>query len=387
MEIPISKWLDACLDRGATSEEACARIAALCRDVGRKFIGDVAMNFLSVMQRKLLAKEWEPRHLEAALAAADDAQLANFLRIELEFHLKRRENIELATANKLEALLKFEDSSGAVDPELFGEIAALYVKVGDYRNSLYYLRRAFELFPNFSFWTRRQAIANAIYAQAPRDVYQRELNVSLAGSCTTAFLRPFLLAAGLAREMKLNIYEADFGVYAQEILNPESGLYKHNPDAILLLLESHDFNCGLRAPQSKVDEYVAKIKNLRELALVPHSHRARNTSLWRVGRTGIHRAGRTRAKNAGDQSATLGKPALRRRVLTTEPARGTTRRGMDAQSRLVRCQAVPGAAGDPGASDGVRVESRRILRTEQTRARYGLGQYGVGRGSRRRRTL
>ncbi len=267
MEIPISKWLDACLDRGATSEEACARIAALCRDVGRKFIGDVAMNFLSVMQRKLLAKEWEPRHLEAALAAADDAQLANFLRIELEFHLKRRENIELATANKLEALLKFEDSSGAVDPELFGEIAALYVKVGDYRNSLYYLRRAFELFPNFSFWTRRQAIANAIYAQAPRDVYQRELNVSLAGSCTTAFLRPFLLAAGLAREMKLNIYEADFGVYAQEILNPESGLYKHNPDAILLLFESHDFNCGLRAPQSKVDEYVAKIKNLRELAL------------------------------------------------------------------------------------------------------------------------
>ena len=266
MEIPISKWLDACFDADASGAAASARFAALCRDVGRKFSGDVAMNFVSVMQRKLLAKAWTARELEAALSSLD-SQLATFLLIELDFIQGRRADLEGATSRKLDALLKFEDASGAVDAELFGEIAALYVRIGEFRNALYYLRRAFELFPDFSFWTRRQSLANAIYEQAPREVYQRELNVALAGSCTTTFLRPFLLSAGLAREMKLNIYEADFGAYAQEILNPESGLYKHKPDAILLLLESHDFNCGLRAPQSKVDDYVAKIKNLRELAL------------------------------------------------------------------------------------------------------------------------
>ncbi|MBR4751296.1 MAG: HAD-IIIC family phosphatase [Thermoguttaceae bacterium] len=266
MEIPIGKWLNACFDERATDAKSSLLFASLCRDIGRKFSGDVAINFATVMQRKLFSKEWSEDELERLLASVGDSQLATFLRIELEFYKGRRENPGAAGNKKLAALLQFEDASGSVDAELFGEIAALYARAGDYRLALYYLRRAFELFPDFSFWTRRQAIANTIYEHAPRDVYQRELNVALAGSCTTSFLRPFLLTAGLAREMKLNIYEADFGAYAQEILDPESGLYRCNPDAILLLLESHDFNCGLRAPQNRVDDYVNKIKNLREIA-------------------------------------------------------------------------------------------------------------------------
>ncbi|MBP5621685.1 MAG: hypothetical protein J6X44_06695, partial [Thermoguttaceae bacterium] len=264
MEIPISKWLNACFDERATDAKSSLLFASLCRDIGRKFSGDVAMNFAAIMQRKLFSKEWSENELERLLASVGDSQIATFLQIELEFYRERREDPDAAGNKKLAALLQFEDASGSVDAELFGEIAALFARAGEYRRALYYLRRAFELFPDFSFWTRRQAIANTIYENAPRDVYQRELNVSLAGSCTTSFLRPFLLTAGLAREMKLNIYEADFGAYAQEILNPESGLYRCNPDAILLLLESHDFNCGLRAPQNRVDDYVNKIKNLRE---------------------------------------------------------------------------------------------------------------------------
>ncbi len=266
MELPISKLLDACFDASVADSRSIARFASLCRDVGRKFSGDVAMSFASIMARKLFAKEWNASELERSLASVGVSQLATFLQIELEFYQRRGEDLDAATNDKLAALLQFEDSSGSVDAELFGEIAALSARVGDYRRALRYLRRAFDLFPDFSFWTRRQAVAKAIYEQAPSDVYQRELNVSLAGSCTTAFLRPFLLAAGLAREMKLNIYEADFGAYAQEILNPESGLYRSNPDAILLLLESRDFNAALRSPQSRVDAYVDKIKNLREIA-------------------------------------------------------------------------------------------------------------------------
>ena len=151
MEIPISKWLNACFDERATDAKSSSLFASLCRDIGRKFSGDVAINFATVMQRKLFSKEWSEDELERLLESVGDSQLATFLQIELEFYKGRRDDPDAAGNKKLAALLRFEDASGSVDAELFGEIAALYARAGDYRLALYYLRRAFELFPDFSF--------------------------------------------------------------------------------------------------------------------------------------------------------------------------------------------------------------------------------------------
>jgi len=66
------------------------------------------------------------------------------------------------------------------------------------------------------------------------------VRIALLGSATTTQVAPllnlFLFAAGVSAEM----YEADFGVYQQEILDPGSGLHEFRPQVVLISTSPRD---------------------------------------------------------------------------------------------------------------------------------------------------
>jgi FkbH-like protein len=81
------------------------------------------------------------------------------------------------------------------------------------------------------------------------------LRVAIVSGCTTEPVANALRVALLTIGYRAEIYEAPFGVYRQEILNPGSGLYAFEPQIILIISPTEDIVCIPRQQlsQSEVD--------------------------------------------------------------------------------------------------------------------------------------
>ena len=64
------------------------------------------------------------------------------------------------------------------------------------------------------------------------------LRLAILGSATTSHLPPGIRVAGLRRGLAIEIYEAPYGMYYQELNSPDSALHAFNPQAILLALDA-----------------------------------------------------------------------------------------------------------------------------------------------------
>jgi HAD superfamily phosphatase (TIGR01681 family) len=64
--------------------------------------------------------------------------------------------------------------------------------------------------------------------------------VALLRSFTVEPIIPLLQAAALVQGIEIEIYLSDFNTYAQEILNPQSGLYQFNPNVVFFAVQTRD---------------------------------------------------------------------------------------------------------------------------------------------------
>src|SRR5215467_3479409 len=67
------------------------------------------------------------------------------------------------------------------------------------------------------------------------------LKVAFLSSFSTEFLHSPVIAYGFVNGFDVQIYQAGFSQFRQEILNPESGLYKFAPDIVILAVEGKDW--------------------------------------------------------------------------------------------------------------------------------------------------
>jgi FkbH-like protein len=65
------------------------------------------------------------------------------------------------------------------------------------------------------------------------------VRLAILGSATTSHLVPGIRVAGLRRGLAIEVYEAPYGMYRQELTDVHSGLYGFSPDAILFSLDAH----------------------------------------------------------------------------------------------------------------------------------------------------
>jgi FkbH-like protein len=73
-------------------------------------------------------------------------------------------------------------------------------------------------------------------APPPAPTPAREVRIALLGSATLTYVRSYLEVACRVAGLTPVLYEGDFGQYAQEILQPESGLYAFAPQIIILAI-------------------------------------------------------------------------------------------------------------------------------------------------------
>ena len=90
------------------------------------------------------------------------------------------------------------------------------------------------------------AVSRAFPAR-PAGLATKPVRLAVLGSSTLTHLLPAIRVAGLRRGIWVDIYEADYGQYLQELSDAESGLHRFKPTAVLLALDAYHLTAGVTA--------------------------------------------------------------------------------------------------------------------------------------------
>ena len=128
-----------------------------------------------------------------------------------------------------------EAAGHAVTPhgELAARLAGCYAKLGQELSALSWLGRVVEAPPSFAAWSAATALLRRLEDAAAKHA-TLTLRVAVVGSYTTAQFAAMLRLAALRERIWLELYEAPFDSYEQELLSPDSGTFKSKPEVVVL---------------------------------------------------------------------------------------------------------------------------------------------------------
>src|SRR5262245_11274091 len=123
----------------------------------------------------------------------------------------------------------------------------------------------------------RRAVEKTSSSQLPL----APLRVALLASFSIEFLHDTLVAFGFVEGLRIDLYQAGFGQFRQDILNPASGLYAFAPDVVALALEGKDLVPDLYrhdAPDGDASLETAVAEAGQELAALAQAFRERSAA-------------------------------------------------------------------------------------------------------------
>lgn len=91
---------------------------------------------------------------------------------------------------------------------------------------------------------RRRA---ALLPRAPAGLGTKPVRLAVLAASTVDHLLPALRVGGLRRGIWIDTYTPDYAQYAQELMNPGSGLHRFAPDAVLFALDARELVRGIQA--------------------------------------------------------------------------------------------------------------------------------------------
>ncbi|MBT8399717.1 MAG: HAD-IIIC family phosphatase [Rhodothermia bacterium] len=147
---------------------------------------------------------------------------------------------EKANSEDAEDLLRRADATENPPADLCRQIASAYLQDSDHEGAYKWFRRSLSSSLEFIDWQAATQLLRRIdRAKAP---FRRKAHVALLGSSTVVHLRALLETAAATIGLDLEVSEAPYGAFAQEILDPDSTLFATNPDFVLLAVDRSALN-------------------------------------------------------------------------------------------------------------------------------------------------
>ena len=111
-----------------------------------------------------------------------------------------------------------------------------------------------------------RALRNALETHIERNPLLKPIRVALLSSFSSEFLHNHLIARGLASGLAVDIHQGGFGLFRQEILDPDSALYRREPTVVLLAVEGEDwvpeaYRDFLRLSATEFDGVVSRFRD------------------------------------------------------------------------------------------------------------------------------
>jgi FkbH-like protein len=125
------------------------------------------------------------------------------------------------------------------------------IETGDRQKALAVAREMLRHDTGTSLWSFiRKTVSNC-----PQDALDlHPLRVALLSSFSSEFLHDPLVSYGFINGLRIEIYQAGFGQYRQEILDSTSPLYEYKPDVVILAVEGEDWAPALYRSYLDMDE-------------------------------------------------------------------------------------------------------------------------------------
>ena len=146
-----------------------------------------------------------------------------------------------------EALRIYEDLASNTElpaAELCVKMARCHLKLGDAEQAVHHATSVVDAGHDFPFWQSAAQLLESGFNERRLPGVSRTAKLALLSSSTTSHLVPLLRLAAARYGVDLDIHEAHYGQFRQELLDPESDTYAFDPDFILLAVD----NSALRLP-------------------------------------------------------------------------------------------------------------------------------------------
>ncbi len=89
-----------------------------------------------------------------------------------------------------------------------------------------------------------------VMGAAPAGLAARPVRLAVLSSSTVEHLLAAIRVGGLRRGLWIETYTPDYGQYAQELMDPGSGLHRFRPDTVLFALDAHHLMSGVEVGQT-----------------------------------------------------------------------------------------------------------------------------------------
>jgi FkbH-like protein len=189
-----------------------------------------------------------------ALLANEEIASAQFVRGGLLAHL--------GDANAaLDAYQRAGQMLASPDPQILLQRARLLSRQGRFAEAIADVQLALRQYPSYSFFVKSEKLLDRLIAS---DAWKpsRRAKAAILSSSTTALLAPVLRASAFRAGLHLDIYEGVYGNYRQEILDPESGLYRFQPDLVLLIPNHRELALPASGGLGQAQECSAQLREL-----------------------------------------------------------------------------------------------------------------------------
>lgn len=89
-----------------------------------------------------------------------------------------------------------------------------------------------------------RAVRSALAAHRASNPGLKSIRVAMLSSFSSEFLHDHVIAWAVASGLDVDLYQSGFGMFRQEILDPASGLYRCEPDVVIIAVEGEDWVPG-----------------------------------------------------------------------------------------------------------------------------------------------
>lgn len=163
------------------------------------------------------------------------------------------------TAQAIERVLEQARSTEIPPADVCLDLARLYYEAGDYHQAFRWCVRVVDAGSDYRSWDAASRVLKRILGSYRPDS-QRSLKLAILGSYTTDQLVDLVRLIAARRGISVEVYQAGFGLYQQEVLDEKSGLYAFDPDLVLLAV--HDGEVRLPGfaedPEEAVESEVSR---------------------------------------------------------------------------------------------------------------------------------